>query len=73
MVKFIGTVKKASSKGIRFRHCWGCWDKAMHKHKFTYARYMDDLVVLAPTTRKIKKSNQSYLLSAKNMELSTAY
>jgi hypothetical protein len=26
-----------------------CWDKAMHKHKFTYARYMDDLVVLAPT------------------------
>jgi RNA-directed DNA polymerase len=33
-----------------------CWDKAMQKHKFTYARYMDDLVVLTPTKARIRKA-----------------
>lgn len=33
-----------------------CWDKAMQKNKFTYARYMDDLVVLAPTKAKLRKA-----------------
>jgi RNA-directed DNA polymerase len=33
-----------------------CWDKAMHKHKFTYARYMDDLVLLAPTRARLRKA-----------------
>ena len=33
-----------------------CWDKAMHKHKFTYARYMDDLVLLAPTKARLRKA-----------------
>jgi hypothetical protein len=33
-----------------------CWDKAMQKHKFTYARYMDDLVILAPTRARIRKA-----------------
>ena len=33
-----------------------CWDKAMQKHGFTYARYMDDLVVLAPTRARLRKA-----------------
>jgi RNA-directed DNA polymerase len=33
-----------------------CWDKAMQKHNFTYARYMDDLVVLAPTKARLRKA-----------------
>ena len=33
-----------------------CWDKVMQKHKFTYARYKDDLVVLAPTKARIRKA-----------------
>jgi RNA-directed DNA polymerase len=33
-----------------------CWDKTMQRHKFTYARYMDDLVVLATTKARIQKA-----------------
>ena len=33
-----------------------CWDKAMQKHGFTYARYMDDLVVLTPTRTRLRKA-----------------
>ena len=33
-----------------------CWDNAMRKHQFTYARYMDDLVVLAQTKARIRKA-----------------
>jgi hypothetical protein len=33
-----------------------CWDKAMQKNKFTYARYIDDLVVLTPTKAMLKKT-----------------
>jgi hypothetical protein len=31
------------------------WDNAMQKHKFSYARYKDDLVVLAPTKARLRK------------------
>jgi RNA-directed DNA polymerase len=33
-----------------------CWDKAMQKHGFMYARYMDDLVVLTPTRARLRKA-----------------
>jgi hypothetical protein len=33
-----------------------CWNKAMQKHGFTYARYMDDLVVLTPTRARLRKA-----------------
>jgi RNA-directed DNA polymerase len=33
-----------------------CWDKVMQKHKFTYARYMDDLVVLTKTKSKLRRA-----------------
>ena len=33
-----------------------CWDNAMQKNKFTYARYIDDLVLLAPTKARIRKA-----------------
>jgi hypothetical protein len=33
-----------------------CWDKVMQKHKFTYARYMDDLVVLTNTKSKLRRA-----------------
>lgn len=33
-----------------------CWDKAILKHKFTYAIFMDNLVVLTKTKAKIRKA-----------------
>jgi hypothetical protein len=33
-----------------------CWNKAMQKNKFTYAAYMDDLVVLATTKARLRKA-----------------
>jgi RNA-directed DNA polymerase len=33
-----------------------CWDKVMQNHGFTYARYMDDLVVLTTTKAKLRKA-----------------
>ncbi len=33
-----------------------CWDKAMQKHGFTYAGYMDDLVLLTLTITRLKKA-----------------
>jgi hypothetical protein len=61
MVKFIGTVKKALCKVLHYCHCLGavallCWDKAMQKHGFTYARYMNDLVLLTPTKARLIKA-----------------
>ncbi len=58
LVKFIGTVKKGIMQGSSLLPLLGavallCWDKAMQKNKFTYARYIDDLVLLAPTKARI--------------------
>ncbi len=33
-----------------------CWDKAILKHKFTYAIFMDNLVVLTKTKAKLRKA-----------------
>jgi hypothetical protein len=49
MVKFIETVKKYYARVFTVAIAGVCWDKVMQKHKFTYARYMNDLMVLATT------------------------
>ena len=33
-----------------------CWDEIMQKYGFTYARFMDDLIVLTKTRAKLRKA-----------------